>query len=406
MSFQHGLSGLGAATKNLDVISNNVANANTVGYKGSAAQFSDIFASSASNGGSSTAVGIGASISAVLPQFTQGNISVTNNPLDLAINGAGFFRTSDLGTITYTRNGQFQLDKTGYIVNAKGNRLTGYPVDDTNAIVSSSPVELKVTTGDIAPLATSTAAVAANFDARAPIITTPFSAVDATSYNSATSMTIYDSLGNPHTLSLYFAKSSPNTWDIYAANDGTQVGAGTVGSLAYFSSGALDTANSTYPTISIPMTNGADSPLAFDVNFAGSSQFGSSFGVTELSQDGYASGQLSGFSVDDKGVISARYSNGQTRQQGQVVLVNFTSPQALRALGANAWAETSESGPPLVGTPGSGNLGLLQSGAVEDSNVDLTAELVAMITAQRVYQANAQSIKTQDSVLQTLVNMR
>jgi len=406
MSFQHGLSGLGAATKNLDVISNNVSNANTVGFKGSIAQFADLFAAGSSGGGASTEIGIGSSLAAVLPQFTQGNISVTNNPLDLAINGQGFFRISDQGAISYTRDGQYQLDKTGYVVNSSGARLTGYPVDTAGDIVSSSPQDLKITTSDIAPSATTAATVAANLDSRSSLATAPFSLSNGSTFNSASSLTVYDSLGNPHTLSLYFAKSAANTWDVYAANDGTQIGAASVGQLSFLSSGTLDTATSTFPSVSIPLTNGANSPLAISVGMDETTQFGSAFGVTTLSQDGYSSGQLSGFSVDDNGVILARYSNGQTRKQGQVVLVNFTSPQALRALGANAWAETSASGAPLVGSPGSGNLGVLQSGAVEQSNVDLTSELVAMITAQRVYQANAQSIKTQDSVLQTLVNMR
>ncbi len=405
MSFQHGLSGLDAASKNLDVIGNNVANANTVGFKGSRTQFADVFATSVSSS-IGTDIGIGTRVAAVAAEFTQGNIAVTSDPLDLAINGQGFFRMDNNGAISYTRNGQFQLDRNGYIVNSRGDRLTGYPSNAAGAIVTAAPIDLQLTTQGVPPSATTAATVGANLDARAAVIAAPFNLNDATTYNSATSMSVYDSLGNPHTLSVYFAKTAANTWDLYASLDGTQVGAGAAGSLVFQSNGALDTAASTFPSLSVALANGATTPFAFNVDFTGTTQFGSAFGVTQLAQDGYAAGQLTGFSVDDRGVILGRYSNGQSRAQGQVALASFTSPQGLQALGSNAWAETAGSGPALIGAPQSGSLGALQSGAVESSNVDLTAELVEMITAQRVYQANAQTIKTQDSLLQTLVNLR
>ena len=400
MSFQQGLSGLDVATKNLDVIGNNVANANTVGFKKSRAQFGDIFASSAADGGSK-AVGIGAQVSAVLPSFTQGNLTVTNSALDIAINGQGFFRMSDGGAIAFSRNGQFQLDRTGYIVNGAGARLTGYAATTSGTIVASAPT-------DIPPTITTSASIQVNLDSRALMMTVAgFKVTDPTTYNSSTSLSVFDSLGISHSMSVYFLHTAANTWNVMAANDGATIGAASIGRLVFQGTGALDTTLSTIPMpVSAALTNGAASPFNLDIDLKGSTQFGSNFGVNGLGQDGAASGSLSGFSVDDKGILVARYSNGQTRKQGQIALASFTSPQGLRALGANGWAETTTSGAPLIGAPGSASLGVVQSGSLEDSNVDLSSELVAMITAQRVYQANAQSIKTMDSVLQTLIQMR
>jgi flagellar hook protein FlgE len=218
---------------------------------------------------------------------------------------------------------------------------------------------------------------------------------------------VFDTLGDEHTLSVYFMKTAANTWDVFAAGDGTQIGAGSVGTLAFASDGTLDTLLTTFPSVvNVPASPGAGGVIAVNLDFAGSTQFGNSFSVNQLTQDGYTSGRVAGYDVTADGVITARYTNGQTRQQGQVVLANFKNPGGLAQLGSNLWIETAASGQPLPGPPGSSDLGVLQSGALEDSNVDLTAALVAMITAQRVYQANAQTIKTQDEVLQTMINMK
>lgn len=404
MSFQQGLSGLNAAARNLDVIGNNVANANTVGFKSSTALFADVYANSLSGAGSQ--IGIGVTVAAVMQQFQQGNVTTTANPLDLAINGGGFFRMDTNGTVSYTRNGQFQLDDQGYIVNPQGGHLTGFPVSAAGVVVPSTPVDLQLSRADIAPSATTDATVNVNLDSRmnSPV-TTPFDPLDPTTYNSATSMSVYDSLGNAHTLSLYFVKNAANTWDTYGALDGAVIG--NLGTVTFDTSGAIDATATALPfNVSAPVTTGATTPFAFTLDFTGTTQFGSAFGVNNLVQDGFASGRLTGFSVDADGTVLGRYSNGQSRAQGQVVLANFTNPQGLQPLGGNQWAETSNSGQPQVGAPKSGTLGALQSGAVEESNVDLTAELVNMITAQRVYQANAQTVKTQDAILQTLVNLR
>lgn len=558
MSFQQGLSGLNSSAKQLDVIGNNVANANTVGFKQSQAQFSDMYAASLSGSGA-VLVGTGGKVAAVAQQFTQGNVTNTNNPLDTAISGQGFFRMIEQnGSVLYSRNGQFQVDKNGYIVNNQGHQLSGYLPDATGLIIPGQPLPIQINSADLAPKQTASVVVGANLDSRAATPVNPiFNPIDPTSYNSSTSLTVYDSLGANHVGSLYFQRLpiAPTTvplvipagattatlasaagmavgntitiagagagganltatitaiagdkvtfapatstetvadavvtsnagsanWDTYLSIDGVLVppsatgatpavstttsitlteaptgwvvgnpitiaGAGAngrphtatissiVGALVTFApaastapaAGAIVTASLAtlgFDTLGkLASTTPSSSPLGkmasaaftppgaaaqtLSLNFAGTSQYGGTFGVNSLTQDGYASGRLSGFNTSADGTILGRYTNGQSRALGQMLLANFTNPQGLQPMGNNEWVESATSGGPLIGTPGSSALGVLQSSAVEDSNVDLTAELVNMITAQRVYQANAQTIKAQDAVLQTLVNLR
>ena len=406
MSFQQGLSGLNAAAKDLDAIGNNVANASTVGYKAERAEFADVFANSLSGGGG-VQVGIGTKVAAVQQQFSQGNIETTSNPLDVAINGAGFFRLSTNGTISYSRNGQFSLDRNGFLVANNGARVTGYPADVNGQIVASTPIDLQLSLANIPPRTTSTASLALNLDSRATVPTSAFNVSNPASYNSSTAMTVYDSQGNSHTLTTYYVKTGSNTWDVYGAADGTLLNGGAVMGSLNFGAGGLLPADVTM-SASIPLTNGAASPLTIPLTYPASdmSQFGVDFAVNKLQQDGYTTGTLAGFNIGNDGTILGRYTNGQSRAQGQIVLANFVNPQGLVAMGNNQWTESADSGQPLVAAPGAGTLGLLQSGALEDANVDLTQELVNMITAQRVYQANAQTIKTQDQIQQTLVNLR
>ena len=402
MGFQQGLSGLNAASKSLEVIGNNVANANTVGFKESQAQFADVYANSLTGAGASQ-VGIGTKVAVVAQQFTQGNISASNNPLDVAINGGGFFRMSNNGTITYARNGQFQLDKSGYVVNATGARLTGYTANANGVLSTGAPADLNINTSDLTPKTTTKVKAVLNLNSGSTVpATTPFNMADPTTYNSSTAVSVYDSLGNAHTLQTFYVKTAPNTWNVYASTDGGA--ASLVSPLNFNSSGVLTTAMPL--TVPVAVTTGATTPFNVALDFTGTTQYGSSFSVNALKQDGYTSGRLAGFSISADGTIVGRYTNGQSATLGQVVLANFTNPNGLQSLGNNLWTDTAASGPALVGTPNSGSLGVLQSSAVEDSNVDLTAELVNMITAQRNYQANAQTIKTQDQVLQTLVNLR
>jgi flagellar hook protein FlgE len=427
MSFQQGLSGLNAASKQLEVIGNNVANANTVGFKQARAEFADVYANSLSGGGGTT-IGIGTKLSTVAQQFTQGNVTSTSNSLDLAINGGGFFRMSNNGVITYSRNGQFQMDRLGNIVDAEGKILTGYAADTQGILQKGSPAPININTADIQPVASTAITGTVNFDSRkTPPAVSPFDPADPTTYNDSTALTVYDSLGNAHTIQSFFVKTAANTWDNYVTADGVLLdglgGPGTaVGTLVFQNTGLIDTLTTTpvppalpsitfNPTTTIPgvpptivPTGGA--PVTVTLNYNTSTQFGSTFSINALSQDGYTAGRLAGFNTGADGTIVGRYSNGQSKTLGQVVLANFVNPNGLQSLGGNAWAESSTSGVPLVGSPSTGSLGVIQSSAVEDSNTDLTAELVNMITAQRYYQANAQTIKTQDAVLQTLVNLR
>ena len=654
MGFQQGLSGLAVSSRALDAIGNNLANANTVGFKAAQVQFADVYAASLSGGGASQ-IGIGASAPAVAQQFTQGNITTTNNPLDIAINGGGFFRMSDGGTVTYTRNGQFHADKDGYIVNASGLRLTGYAADATGAIVPGDFTDMRLNNTNIEPQATTASQVQLNLDSRAVpptamtsgaivgsqvpgtltiedatgtqndplqlvvdgiaatvtipagtyttagdlanaveaainanpalvganalvdvsvsttgavqitsrsrgslgavglgsyVAVTPAAAGDGAanllgpapvasggndafrtsntlSYTASTAQTVYDTLGNPHNLTMYFAKTStPNTWQMYSTLDGepTPSSGSATGSLSHDATtaaaiaaadtfditvdgvtatgvapagGYADTAamiadlqtqintdlataaaamtppvappptvtvslnggrivvtsDSTGTASGVAITNQADpdaifgqavttfaggqpaptvisftdtgalatvmplsmtfdiasgavDPLNFTLDLTGTSQYGISFSVNQLLQDGFTSGRLAGLSVAQDGTIQGRYTNGQSRNMGQLVLANFNNPNGLTSLGGNQWAETAESGQPIPGIPGQGSLGVVQSARVEESNIDLTAELVNMITQQRVYQANAQTIRTQDQILNTLVNLR
>jgi flagellar hook protein FlgE len=421
MGFQHGLSGLNAASTNLDVIGNNIANANTAGFKQSIAQFSDIFANSM-EGTDNAQIGIGAKISSIAQQFGQGNITPTSNPLDIAIQSQGFFRMSDNGAVSYSRNGQFHIDDSGFIVDASGANLTGYMADENGDIQAGSiPTNLKFSTADLAPQATTAFDVGFNLDARKTGVATAFSATDPKTYESTTSGTVIDSLGNSHVLSLFFKKSDTvaNTWTAYATVDGEVTTAGLpVGvtidgnpsqSMEFDGEGVLqnitDKLDVEIDFSAIDPLFGGVSPQTITLDLTTATQFGSPFGVNALTQDGYTSGRMSGFTISADGIILGNYSSGQTKTLAQIVLANFVNPQGLVPIGDGHWAESPASGEPLVGVPKTGNLGSLQSNAIEESNVDLTAELVKMISAQRMYQASAKQIETQDQIIQTITQI-
>lgn len=466
MAFQQGLSGLNTSSKALDVISNNIANAATVGFKSGQAQFADVYAASLGVGGGSK-VGIGSSLSTVQQQFSQGNISNSNNPLDIAINGNGFFRLQKSATdqtITYTRNGQYHLDDQGFIVNALDNNLTGYPI--TNGVTNRAQlVPIQLDTTGVNPRATGTSstqpgvAVQINLDDRdakslasaSPNNLSPWTnnttmpPNDLNTFNYSTSLTLYDQRGNDHSLTMYFTRIgdiSPESdqWQVHYVMDdvditsaveaATSAQTGDTPTVEFSQSGQIVTTGFSTPaastdnnyidfqfnintaTLATLTDAGGNTPFVnlfpndIPINFDDSTLFGSGYDVNKLTQDGYPYGRLSGVSVSQDGVLRGNYSNGQTKDIAQVVLVDFISPTGLLSIGNNQWMETAASGQALVGDPGAGNRGLLQASAVEDANVDLTQELVNMITMQRNYQANAQSIKTQDQVMQTLVNLR
>ena len=532
MAFQQGLSGLNAASKSLDVIGNNIANANTTGFKSSRAEFADMVASAMGVAGGSDA-GIGVQVADIAQQFTRGNISTTGNNLDVAIDGGGFFKLQQPdGSMAYTRAGNFQLDKAGNLVTNTNAKVLGYTVDPTTGkpVSGANPVPLVFpTSAPIAAKQTTTINASFNLDARATdaagnlSATPPIPATPRTTYS--TSINAYDSQGVATPVNLYFEKNGANTWDVYDKLDDLTTTPATVppaaGRMIADKNGkivatvepiassidnadptktqvddfpkeftykfygpdangvyaireakltfanATDAWDFTYsdsPTNSLvasarlksnlidyatgtPATGGtlsvtaltdapaaakqsyelglmvnpspanpnsppatgsnpAPAPFAVTLNLDQVTQYGSSFAVATQSQDGYAAGELTSVNIEDSGMVMATYSNGVTRAEAQLALANFRNPQGLRPIGGNNWVETFESGAPVVGAPGTGSLGALRSGALEDSNVDLTAELVNLMTAQRYYQANAQTIKTQDQVMSTLVNLR
>jgi len=427
MAFDQGLSGLNAASTQLDVIGNNIANSSTVGFKSSNVDFSDVYANSLGGGGTAP-VGIGVSASDIAQQFTQGTITPDSNPLDIAINGNGFFQLSNNGSLTYSRNGQFQLNPNGDIVTANGANLQGYNANANGVLNTGVTGNLVISAANIPPAATTTLGLGVNLDSASPVLpAASFSPTVPSSYSWSTSVTAYDSLGNPHALQTYYvnqgvlAGSPDDQWAVYATVDGNLTPAPTapsttpvpIANLAFTTSGALDPAVTTPAStppftvpLSIPLTNGATSPQAVTISYTGTTQYSALSAVNSQTNDGYSSGQLTQFSAGANGIITGTYSNGKTQTLGQVVLDNFVNPSGLQAAGNNAWFASSTSGDPLLGTPGSGSLGTLQSSAVENSTTDLTTELVNMITAQQNYQANAQTIKTEDQITQTLVTLR
>jgi flagellar hook protein FlgE len=405
MSFNIALTGLNAANEALSVTANNLANVATVGFKGSRAEFADLFAST-QQGVSATAIGNGVAVSEVAQQFAQGNIETTGNNLDMAVSGNGFFTLSDNGALTYTRDGQFQLDAAGNVVSAQGLNLQVYPPLANGGFNTGGLANLSLTTNESAPQATSTAQITANLPANA---TQPadalFAPTDANSFNNSTSLTVYDSLGAAHTATLYFIKgAAANAWSTQLYVDGTAVGGAQP--LTYSNAGALTapaTGNITFPAYA-PATGAAPMNMVF--NFSNTTQYGDSFGVTAVQQNGFTTGKLTGISIDTTGVVQARFTNGRSINLGQVAMANFADPQGMQQLGNASWAATNASGAAVAGVAGNSGFGTIQSGSVEESNVDTTSALVDMITAQRNFQANAQMIQTDDQITQTIINIR
>jgi flagellar hook protein FlgE len=405
MTFQIALSGLNAASTDLSVTANNIANTATAGFKGSRAEFAELFAVS-SQGAANTQSGQGVRVSNIAQQFAQGNIDFTDSSLDLAISGQGFFILSDSGAQAYTRAGAFQVDRDGYVVNAQGKRLQVYEPSPDGGFNTGALGDLRLVTNESPPAATTNVELVANLpaNATAPVNAT-FDPADSTSYNSATSLTVYDSLGAAHTGTMYFVKgANPNEWTTRLYVDGTAVGGPQA--LTYSSTGTLLTpAGGSLTMPAHAVSTGAD-PITLDIDVSGMTQYGSNFSVNSITQDGYTTGRLIGMDIGPTGVVQARFTNGRSLPLGQVALANFANPQGLQQLGDTNWAETFASGQALRGSAGNAGLGMLQSGALEASNVDITEQLVNMITAQRNFQANAQMISTADQITQTIINIR
>ncbi|WP_321940883.1 flagellar hook protein FlgE [Burkholderia cepacia] len=413
MGYQQGLSGLSGASNALDVIGNNIANANTVGFKSSTAQFADMYANSVATS-TNTQIGIGTRLNSVEQNFGQGGITTTNSSLDVAINGNGFFQMSNNGVTTYSRDGTFQRDKNGFIVDSQGRNLMGYAANTGGVINTAQTVPLQAPTTNLAPTATTKISAQFNLNSQDTVPTKkPFSATDNTTYNYSTSIQVYDSLGGSQAVNMYFVKSAAGTWEAYA---GVQGGAtNDLGTVTFDSSGAIQsttTGTPATPTTSlgqfqftVPNTDGSATPQNLTLDLTGTTQYGGKDGVNNLAQDGFASGTLTTYTIGTDGKLTGNYSNGQTAVLGQIALANFNNPNGLVNLGGNQYAESSASGVPQISAPGSTNHGTLQGSALESSNVDLTSQLVNLITAQRNYQANAQTIKTQQTVDQTLINL-
>ncbi|HHJ4328283.1 TPA: flagellar hook protein FlgE [Klebsiella pneumoniae] len=440
MSFNIGLSGLRAATKDLNVTGNNIANAGTAGFKQSRAEFADVYASSVLGTGRNPQ-GSGVLLGDVSQLFNQGNINYTQNALDLAINGNGFFQVSNNGALSYTRSGYFGTDRDGFIVDNFGYNLQGYTVDANGQLQNGVIGNLQVQTTAQEPKTTSKIDQTFNLNSTHTVpVNTPFNPSDPTTYNSSTSLNIYDSQGNAHVFTQYFVKTGANSWEMQVLIDGRSPGDSAeqppvpaVIPLAFTSSGALDQTalnGATLPagftvadgvltfagwdpagkdTSTTPPTwgpNGSQQNAPFTLDMRNSTQYASAFAVTKVSQDGYTTGELAGLEISETGEIFARYTNGQSKVQGQVILANFANVQGLTPVGKTQWVQSFESGEPVRNPPGSGTLGALQAGALEDSNVELSDQLVNLIVAQRNYQANAKTIETESAVTQTILNIR
>jgi flagellar hook protein FlgE len=404
MSFNVALTGLNAATQDLAVTSNNLANAATVGFKSSRAEFGDIYAAT-QTGVSSTAVGNGVRVQAVAQQFSQGNVETTGNSLDLAINGNGFFTLSNGGAISYTRDGQFQLNNAGQVVTASGAALQVYAPLPTGGFNTGGLSNLTLTTNESAPQATSTASITATLPANATVpTTTPFSPSQPSSFTDTTSLTVYDSLGAAHTASLYFSKgAAANDWSVQTYVDGNAVG--TPQDLQYSTSGVLTSPANGQVTLPAYTPATGASPMNMTFDFSQTQQTGNTFSVTGVQQNGFTTGTLTGINIDPTGIVQASFTNGRSVDLGQVAMANFANNQGLQQNGNATWTATTASGSVVQGVAGGSGFGSLQSGALEQSNVDTTTALVSMITAQRDFQANAQMIQTQDQITQTVITV-
>lgn len=427
MAFSTALSGLNAAQNNLSVTGNNIANANTTGFKKSRSEFSDVYAASL-GGVSKTTAGAGVKVANVAQQFQQGNLQFTENSLDLGISGEGFFALaaspSDVNSRVYTRSGEFKLNEDGYLVNNQGQALLAFKPNGTKVSDGFStgvlqPVAVNTISGK--PAATDQIDLTVNLDAGAEAINSVFDKDLSNTYTNQTSATLYDSFGSSHIFTTYFVNkgvvSGDPTWEVYHYIDDNPVklqSGDDFGELKFDSVGNLKApvdangivdgllALEPYP---ISPATGANDIRLDKVNFLGSTQFQQKFSVNTLSQNGLPAGQLTGINIDDEGVIFARFSNGGAETIGQVALTRFANPQGLAKLGDSTWAQNTSSGEPISGEPGSNNFGLIQSGALESSNVDLSAQLVNLIVAQQAYQANAQTISTENTIMQTILNI-
>ena len=397
MSFNIALSGLDATSTELNTISHNIANASTYGFKGGRTEFAAVY-----NGMQPG----GVEVASISQNFDKnGSVTGTGRAMDLAINGSGFFVTKDhMGQMLYTRAGVFGTDKNNFVTANNGAKLQGYSVDNNANLQTGSVGDIKVSTSSLNAKATDNLDFVANFDASATAVDQavyPFDSSDPNSFNSSYTTKVYDSLGNSHTVTQYFTKTSDNEWQVNVEVDGAPTTPATAQTVQFNTDGTLASPTGSF-NVAFPAA-GANA-MSIDISLNGSTQFGAAFGVSTNNPNGYTSGELAGVRVEDNGMVYATYTNGQSQLQGQVVLADFANTQGLSKVSGTAWTQSFSSGAPIMGVPGTGTLGDLTPGALEGSNVDLTSELVALMTAQRNYQANAKTISTNDKLTQALFN--
>lgn len=398
MSFNIALSGLQATTQDLNTISNNIANASTSGFRGGRSEFASIY-----NGGQAGGVGV----MSTSQNFSKGgSLTYTGRQLDMGIQGEGFFvlKGNDGGAM-YARAGMFHKDNQGFITDPVGNRLQGYSVNATGRLQTGNAGDLQVQTASLAAKATTNVSMVSNLDARVDVIppvvpAVPFDPKNIDSYHSIGTTSVYDSLGTEHVVTQYYVKTAPNEWTVNYTLDGTLLPDQTT--LKFDSKGILDP-TTTKDTFDLTLGNGA-SPLKFDINFDKSTQYAAKYNNSSLSQDGYTSGELKGVRLDDNGMLYGTYTNGQDQLQGQVVLANFSNPNGLSAVSNNAWVATNTAGQAIMGAPSTGTMGTVTGGYLEGSNVDTTAEMVNLMSAQRNYQSNAKVLDVNSTMQQALLN--
>ncbi len=409
-----GVSGLNSNGQELSVIGDNIANVNTVGFKGSRMAFGDILSQSLTGLSGTSQVGRGVAVNGVTPMFTQGSFQNTSSGLDVAIDGEGFFMVNNNGATNYTRAGNFQLDQKGNVVTPSGAILQGYLANATGNITGQiGNMQLLANTN--LPQATTTANLAVNLDSGSAVPGAAWgtwapgtaAAPPANVYNNTTSVTAYDSQGNAHQVNVYFAETAANTWTahyVYQDAGGLYKESGAGQALTFNTSGVL-----TSPPSSGALAfawGGAVAPGSATVDLTGTTQVAGSFAVSNINQNGYATGSLKNIMIDDKGVVSGVFTNGQTRNMAQLCLARFPAETELTKLGNNLYAQSSSSGQPIVGAPQTSGLGRTLSDTLELSNVDIAEEFTNLISAQRGFQANTKIITTTDELLNELISIK
>lgn len=397
MSFSVALSGLNSATTDLRVTSNNIANANTTAFKASRAEFADVFT------GDAIGIGAGVRLSQTRQDFAQGNIDITERQLDLAISGKGFFVLNDGGARLYSRVGSFGLDPAGFVQNAEGERLQVYEPIATGGFNQGQLIDLRIQSETLPPVASTRVDMNVNLPAGATAPTvTPFSPTDPESYNHSTSTVIFDTLGVAHTATYFFNRTAAG-WEVATTVDGNLNGTpqaltfDSVGRVAAPANGVLN-----YPAYD--PGNGAQ-PVTVALDMSRATQFGGNFVVNSINPDGQAEGRLRNIEIDQTGIVQARFSNGRSTAIGKLAVADFPNPEGLLKISDASFQQTFNSGNPTLGEATESTFGLIQSGGLETSNVDLTEQLVRTITSQRLFQANARVISTLDEITQTIINI-